>query len=85
MLVTRFVPMLECVLFLCMVDYSGKSYQYRVQRINELYDQYVVLGVPNRTIWKRHVYPEFRICERTFYNILKASFKFKDEKQLNLF
>ncbi len=49
------------------------SYRKRVADINRIYDRYAPLGVPNREIWKRHVYPVYGVSERTFYNLLKAS------------
>ena len=52
---------------------NGKSYAKRVADINQIYDTYVKTGLPNREIWKRYVYPQFGISERTFYNLLKAS------------
>lgn len=52
---------------------KGKSYAKRVADINQIYDTYVKTGLPNREIWKRYVYPRYGICERTFYNLLKAS------------
>ena len=51
---------------------KGKSYAKRVADINQIYDTYVRTGLPNREIWKRYVYPKYGICERTFYNLLKA-------------
>ena len=53
----------------------GMSYQKRVADINRIYDQYAKRGLPNREIWRRYIYPVHGICERTFYNLLKASTK----------
>lgn len=53
----------------------GKSYQKRVSDINRIYDQYAKKGIPNREIWRRYIYPVYGICERTFYNLLKAPTK----------
>jgi hypothetical protein len=50
----------------------GVSYQKRVKEINGIYDRYAKLGIPNREIWRRYVYPVYGISERTFYNVLKA-------------
>lgn len=50
----------------------GESYRRRVAAVNAIYDRYAPDGVPNREIWRRHVYPLYGICERTFYNLLKA-------------
>ena len=51
----------------------GLSYQKRVTEINRIFDRYAKLGVPNREIWRRYVYPVYAISERQFYNILNAS------------
>lgn len=51
----------------------GMSYRKRVADINMIYDRYSRLGVPNREIWLRYIYPKYAISERTFYNLLKAS------------
>lgn len=53
----------------------GKSYQKRVTDINRIYDQHAKQGIPNREIWRRYIYPVYGICERTFYNLLKAPTK----------
>lgn len=53
----------------------GMSYQKRVADINRIYDQYAKRGLPNREIWRRYIYPVYGICERTFYNLLKAPTK----------
>jgi hypothetical protein len=50
----------------------GVSYHKRVKDINGIYDRYARLGVPNREIWRRYIYPVYAISERTFYNMLKA-------------
>lgn len=53
----------------------GMSYQKRVADINRIYDQHAKRGLPNREIWRRYIYPVYGICERTFYNLLKAPTK----------
>lgn len=53
----------------------GKSYHKRVTDINRIYDRYAKQGIPNREIWRRYIYPVYGICERTFYNLLKAPTK----------
>lgn len=53
----------------------GQSYQMRVAEINRIYDLYAKQGVPNREIWRRYIYPAYGVCERTFYNLLKAPTK----------
>lgn len=51
----------------------GLSYQKRVTEINRIYDRYARLGLPNREIWRRYIYPVYAITERQFYNVLNAS------------
>lgn len=51
----------------------GLSYQKRVTEINRIYDRYARLGLPNREIWRRYIYPTYAITERQFYNVLNAS------------
>ena len=53
----------------------GRSYALRIAAVNEIYGKYRNTGLSNREIWYRYVYPVFGICERTFYNLLKASTK----------
>lgn len=53
----------------------GISYQKRVAEINRIYDHYAPIGIPNREIWRRYIYPVYGISERTFYNLLKAPLK----------
>lgn len=53
----------------------GMSYKKRVADINRIYDQHARDGIPNREIWRRYIYPVHGICERTFYNLLKAPTK----------
>ena len=64
------------------------SYRKRVADVNRIYDQFSGLGLSNREIWIRHIYPKFGISERTFYNMLKASVdpeKSIDKDLLSLF
>lgn len=56
----------------------GSSYRLRVAQVNEIYRRYSAQGLSNREIWYRHVYPVYGICERTFYNLLKASSEQED-------
>lgn len=51
----------------------GMSYRKRVAEINRIYEQYARSGLSNREIWRRHIYPAYGICERTFYNIMNAT------------
>lgn len=52
---------------------KGLSYKKRVADINAIYDRYARLGIPNREIWRRYIYPTYAISERQLYNILNAS------------
>lgn len=51
----------------------GLSYKKRVADINAIYDKYAKLGISNREIWRRYIYPIYAISERQLYNILNAS------------
>lgn len=51
----------------------GLSYQKRVAEVNAIYDKYARLGIPNREIWRRYIWPKYAISERTMYNMLNAS------------
>lgn len=51
----------------------GVSYAKRVMDVNDIYDKYARSGLSNREIWRRYVWPLTGVCERTFYNLLKAS------------
>lgn len=62
----------------------GISYRKRVADINRIYDQYAPLGIPNREIWLRYVYPVYGVSERTFYNLLKAPVSELPDPQLIL-
>lgn len=63
---------------------KGKSYAKRVADINQVYDAWVKSGLSNREIWKRYIYPQFGVSERTFYNLLKASANPRHESRLEL-
>lgn len=73
---------------------KGVSYRKRVKDINRIYDEQAKLGLSNREIWRRFIYPRWGICERAMYKILNAGadpvnnipneqlslFDFEDEK-----
>ena len=50
---------------------KGNSYKVRCEKINAIYDKWVKTGLTNREIWRRFIYPEYGISERTFYKALK--------------
>lgn len=52
---------------------KGNSYAARVKAVNEVYDRHAKSGISNRDIWRRYIYPQFGISERTLYNYLKYS------------
>ena len=52
---------------------KGNSYAARVKAVNEVYDRHAKSGISNRDIWRRYIYPQFGISERTLYNCLKHS------------
>lgn len=41
----------------------GLSYKKRVADINAIYDKYAKLGISNREIWRRYIYPVYAISE----------------------
>lgn len=53
----------------------GRSYTLRIEAVNRIYEKYRSQGLSNREIWYRYIYPVYGICERTFYNLLKASIR----------
>lgn len=52
---------------------KGNSYAVRVKAVNEIYDRHIRSGISNREIWRRYIYPQFGIAERTMYYYLKHS------------
>lgn len=52
---------------------KGNSYAARVKAVNEIYDRHAKSGMCNRDIWRRYIYPQFGIAERTLYNYLKRN------------
>lgn len=56
----------------------GESYKRRVLEINAIYDKYAKSGLSNREIIRRYIYPIYPISEKTFYNMMNASTKFKE-------
>lgn len=51
----------------------GVSYPKRVKDINRIYETQARLGLSNREIWRRFIYPKWGICERAMYKILRAA------------
>lgn len=62
-----------------MAKRRGVSYKKRVEEVNRIYDREAKRGIPNREIWRRHIYPVYGISERTFYNLLNASAEEKNK------
>ncbi len=58
----------------------GSSYIARVKEINEIYETYLRTGLPNREILRRHIWPKFKISERTFYSYLTAAWEIQQEE-----
>lgn len=52
---------------------AGYSYAYRVKDIERIYNEHCRSGLSNREILRRHIWPKYHICEKTFYNIINAS------------
>ena len=57
----------------CRQKIVGYSYAFRVEDIVRIYDEHSRSGLSNREILRRHIWPKYRICEKTFYNIINAS------------
>ena len=55
------------------MELKGCSYARRVAEVNAIYDEYAKTGLSNREILRRYIWPKYRICEKTFYNIINAS------------
>ena len=62
----------------------GSSYRHRVEQVNRIYQEHSHRGLSNREIWFRYIYPVYGICERTFYNLLKASSEQGDALQVSV-
>ena len=56
----------------------GESYKRRVLEVNAIYDKYANSGLSNREIIRRYIWPIYFISERTFYNMVNASIRFKE-------
>lgn len=52
---------------------TGCSYALRVKEINRIYDEHARSGLSNREILRRYIWPKYKICEKTFYNLINAS------------
>ena len=42
-----------------MGNLKGNSYKVRCAKINAIYDKWVKIGLTNREIWRRFIYPEY--------------------------
>lgn len=56
----------------------GESYKRRVLEVNAIYDKYAKSGLSNREIIRRYIWPIYPISEKTFYNMVNASIRFKE-------
>lgn len=56
----------------------GESYKRRVLEVNAIYDKHAKSGLSNREIIRRYIWPVYPISEKTFYNMVNASVKFKE-------
>lgn len=71
---------------------KGNSYRKRLAKIIAIYDEYAPKGVTNIFIYNNYIFPEFGICESSFYNYLKNAGRldenndeFKDPNQIKMF
>lgn len=62
-------------------EFKGSSYEERVRNVNRIYDEHSRSGLSNREIFRRFIYPIYRISEKIFYNWLNASAKFPDPEK----
>lgn len=60
------------------VKIVGESYKRRVLEVNSIYDKYAKSGLSNREIIRRYIWPIYPISEKTFYNMVNASVRFKE-------
>lgn len=72
-----------CFRLLLFMKYRGRSYAKRVKEVNEIYDRHTRSGLSNREIWRRYIYPEYGISEKTFYNYVNALASPIVEKQID--
>lgn len=49
---------------------KGKNYLKRAVEVQAIFDKWSKLGLSNREIWRRHIYPRYCLSERSFYNII---------------
>lgn len=61
--------------------YSRKNLLKRIIDIQEIYLEWQEVGLGNKKIYDDHIYPTYKICERTFYNYLGINAK-KELKDL---
>ncbi|GAA6258256.1 hypothetical protein F070042J6_41080 [Bacteroides sp. f07] len=62
-------------------EFIGSSYKKRVIDVNRIYDEHSKEGLTNREIFRKFIYPIYRISEKTFYNCLNASTRFPDTEK----
>lgn len=55
------------------INTPGRSYVFRLTDVVRIYDEHSRSGLSNREIFRRYIWPKYQICERTFYNMIKAS------------
>ena len=50
----------------------GIAYLMRMKAVAQIFDKQAKIGLSNREIWKRHIYPRFFISEGTMYNLINT-------------
>lgn len=55
--------------------YNRKNLLKRIIDVQEVYLHWQSVGLDNRTIWREHLYPTYKICEATMYNYLAINAK----------
>jgi hypothetical protein len=63
--------------------YNRKNHLRKVIDVCALFQQYKELGLPNREIWRRYIYPVYKISERSLYSYLRTHAVYELNEILN--
>ncbi len=55
--------------------YRKENYLNRVKKVNEVYIPLAKKGIPNETIFKKHIQQQFDISRSTFYEYLTIPYE----------
>lgn len=56
-------------------EFIGNSYKKRVIDVNRIYDEHSKEGLTNREIFRKFIYPIYRISEKTFLQLSQRKCK----------